>query len=209
MHARGVFPILILLKIRHRVGVIWRWWVSSDARWVSSDAGGCQVTPGRCQVTPCQDLPYWNGGILRSKAPSRGLWMRRAGSLWHKRAGVATPWKYLSSIKLSTNESTISTLPINESAPLCVTSQCLLLACFSRFKLEDRSGWRAAKSQVQQCRGLALIGRAMSSLGSHWSRAWCYASSRHAKYPPWHKDRWLPCTKRSYYWAPLCHKEPA
>ena len=28
--------------------------------------------------------------ILRSKAPSRGLWMQRAGSLWHKRAGVAT-----------------------------------------------------------------------------------------------------------------------
>ena len=60
MHARGVFPILILLKIRHRVGVIWRWWVSSDARWVSSDAGGCQVTPGGCHMTPCQDLPYWN-----------------------------------------------------------------------------------------------------------------------------------------------------
>ena len=32
-----------------------------------------------------------NGGISRSKAPSRGLWMRRAGSLWHKRAGVAIP----------------------------------------------------------------------------------------------------------------------
>ena len=31
-----------------------------------------------------------NAGILRSKAPSRGLWMRQAGSLWHKRAGVAT-----------------------------------------------------------------------------------------------------------------------
>ena len=25
------------------------------------------------------------GGFLRSKAPSRGLWMRGAGSLWHKR----------------------------------------------------------------------------------------------------------------------------
>ena len=33
----------------------------------------------------------------------RGLWMRQAGSLWHKRAGVATPWKYFSSITLSTN----------------------------------------------------------------------------------------------------------
>ena len=30
------------------------------------------------------------GGFLRSKAPSRGLWMRRAGSLWHKSAGGAT-----------------------------------------------------------------------------------------------------------------------
>ena len=29
-------------------------------------------------------------GILRSKAPCWGLWMRRAGSLWHKRAGIAT-----------------------------------------------------------------------------------------------------------------------
>ena len=27
---------------------------------------------------------------LRKGAPSRGLWMRRAGSFWHKRAGVAT-----------------------------------------------------------------------------------------------------------------------
>ena len=31
-------------------------------------------------------------GILRSKPPSRGLWMRQAGSLWHKRSGVATLW---------------------------------------------------------------------------------------------------------------------
>ena len=23
------------------------------------------------------------------------------------------------------------------------------------------------------------------------------------------RDRWLPCTERSYYGAPLCHKEPA
>ena len=45
-------------------------------------------------------------------ARSRGLWMRQDGSLWHKRSGI--------SIKLSTNESTISTLPTNESAPLCI-----------------------------------------------------------------------------------------
>ena len=31
------------------------------------------------------------GGILHSKAPSKGLWMRRAGSLWHLRAGKAIP----------------------------------------------------------------------------------------------------------------------
>ena len=41
-----------------------------------------------------QNTPKCNGGILRSKAPSRGLWMRRAGSLWHKRAGVAIPRIY-------------------------------------------------------------------------------------------------------------------
>ena len=35
-----------------------------------------------------------------------------AGSLWHKR-------KYFSSIKLWTNESQASTIPTNESAPLC------------------------------------------------------------------------------------------
>ena len=28
----------------------------------------------------------------KQKAPSRGLWMRRAGSLWYKSAGVAIPW---------------------------------------------------------------------------------------------------------------------
>ena len=31
-------------------------------------------------------------GVFRSKAPSTGLWIRRAGSLWHKRAGVTTLW---------------------------------------------------------------------------------------------------------------------
>ena len=31
------------------------------------------------------------GALVRSKAPSRGLWMRQAGSLWQKRAGVAIP----------------------------------------------------------------------------------------------------------------------
>ena len=29
-------------------------------------------------------------GAFRPKAPSRGLWVPCAGSLWHKRAGVAT-----------------------------------------------------------------------------------------------------------------------
>ena len=42
------------------------------------------------------------GGFLRSKAPSRGLWMRRAGSLWHKRH-----WRS-NTMKLSTNESRAS-----------------------------------------------------------------------------------------------------
>ena len=31
-------------------------------------------------------------GVFRPKAPSRGLWVPWAGSLWHKRAGVATSW---------------------------------------------------------------------------------------------------------------------
>ena len=31
------------------------------------------------------------GGILCSKAPGRGLWMRGAGSLWNKIAGEAIP----------------------------------------------------------------------------------------------------------------------
>ena len=53
--------------------------------------------------------------------------MRRASSLWHRRAGVATPWKYFSSIKLSTNESTISTIPTNESAPLCCPDPDLII----------------------------------------------------------------------------------
>ena len=42
------------------------------------------------------------GGFLRSKAPSRGLWMRGAGSLWHKRH-----WRS-NTMKLSTNESRAS-----------------------------------------------------------------------------------------------------
>ena len=37
-----------------------------------------------------------------SKAPNRGLWMRRAGSLWHKSAGASN------TLKLSTNESWVS-----------------------------------------------------------------------------------------------------
>ena len=34
---------------------------------------------------------------LRSKSPSRGLWMRRAGSLWHKRAGASNNMKIFES----------------------------------------------------------------------------------------------------------------
>ena len=45
---------------------------------------------------PCTERSYYGAPLChkepaRSKAPSRGLWMRRAGSLWHKRAGVAIP----------------------------------------------------------------------------------------------------------------------
>ena len=31
---------------------------------------------------------------MEATYPSRGLWMQRGGSLWHKRAGVAIPRKY-------------------------------------------------------------------------------------------------------------------
>ena len=39
---------------------------------------------------PCTERSYYRRpyaikGFLRSKPPSRGLWMQRAGSLWHKR----------------------------------------------------------------------------------------------------------------------------
>ena len=44
--------------------------------------------------------------------------MRAAGSLWHKRAGVATSY-----------ESTISTFPINESAPLCPRDPIVKVNC--------------------------------------------------------------------------------
>ena len=69
---------------------------------------------------PCMEATY-----------PRGLWMRQSGSLWHKRAGIATSWKYFSSLKLSTNESTISTLPTNESAPLCWPDQMCWCCNFS------------------------------------------------------------------------------
>ena len=39
-----------------------------------------------CHKEPAKYPP---SGILRSKAPSRRLWMRRAGSLWHKRDGAS------------------------------------------------------------------------------------------------------------------------
>ena len=41
------------------------------------------------------------------------------GSLWHKRAGIATLWKYFNTLKLSTNESQAS---INESGPCWMIS---------------------------------------------------------------------------------------
>ena len=46
---------------------------------------------------PCTERSYYRHPYAiknqrgATKAPSRGLWMRRAGSLWHKRAGVAIP----------------------------------------------------------------------------------------------------------------------
>ena len=39
--------------------------------------------PFRARKPP---IPY----AINDKEPSRGLWMLRAGSLWHKRADVAT-----------------------------------------------------------------------------------------------------------------------
>ena len=45
---------------------------------------------------PCMEATYplchKEPARSKQKAPSRGLWMRQAGSLWHKRAGVATLW---------------------------------------------------------------------------------------------------------------------
>ena len=41
------------------------------------------------------------------KATSRGFWVPWAGSLWHKRAGVASLWTYFITMKLSTNESAV------------------------------------------------------------------------------------------------------
>ena len=47
---------------------------------------------------PCIEANY-SYAIKKQKAPRRGLWMRRAGSLWHKRH-----WRS-NTMKLSTNES--------------------------------------------------------------------------------------------------------
>ena len=41
------------------------------------------------------------------KYPSRRLWVPWAGSLWHKRAGLESIWKYFITMNLSTNESTV------------------------------------------------------------------------------------------------------
>ena len=63
------------------------------------------------------------GGFLRSKAPSRGLWMRRAGSLWHKRHCIN------SSVKSSTSRWT--TLKQTETAYLqCYNSIIKILNKF-------------------------------------------------------------------------------
>ena len=58
----------------------------------------CHKEPARASEDPywgiyhlCHKEPARSKqNILRSKATSRGLWMRRAGFLWHKRAGGAT-----------------------------------------------------------------------------------------------------------------------
>ena len=62
-------------------------------------------------------------GIFRPKGPSRGLWVPWGGSLWHKRAGVATPWKYFNTLKFSTNECQALTFleSGSESGPDCTT----------------------------------------------------------------------------------------
>ena len=72
-----------------------------------------------------------------------------------------------------------------------------------------------------------LIGRGMSRLGSHWSRVLlapallCHKEPARRIQSPllgalerkiplagslWHKDRWLPCTERSYYRRPYAIK---
>jgi len=67
---------LVLYGIRGPIIGPFRAWKPTIPYAIKNQRGASKITP--------------NGGILRSKAPSRGLWMRRAGSLWHKRAGVAT-----------------------------------------------------------------------------------------------------------------------
>ena len=75
-------------------------------------------------------------------------------------------------------------------------------------------------SLVEECRGLALIGRELHSVAT--PALLCHKEPSLLLGGPlggviyllltvslWHKDRWLPCMERSYYGAPLCHKEPA
>ena len=65
-------------------------------------------------ATPAGSL--WHKGAYKRTIPC----MEATYPLCHKRAGVAISWKYFSSsVKLSTNESQASTIPTNESAPLC------------------------------------------------------------------------------------------
>ena len=97
---------------------------------ITRESGALQWSERRSEIIFIRDPRWFPYAIknqrgaskirsLRSKASSRGIWIRRAGSLWHKRAGVATSWKYFSLTNLPTNESRISTLLTNESAPLC------------------------------------------------------------------------------------------
>ena len=52
------------------------------------------------------------GGFLRSKAPSRGLWIRGVGSLWHKRHWCSN------TMNLSTNESGPHTKNLHQTSLL-------------------------------------------------------------------------------------------
>ena len=64
---------------------------------------------------PCMEATYPYAIETQRKArnaPSRGLWVTWAGSLWHKRAGVVTN-------DLNQSEHSIWGLSTNESSPLC------------------------------------------------------------------------------------------